>query len=280
MKLDLTGKLVIVTGASSGLGRDVARLLVSEEQCRVIVVARRADRLEALASEINGAGPTVAYSLAADLTEPDAAERVIADSQRIAQDAGVPLYGLVNNAGVTHYGPVLGMASGEAERILRLNALAPIELARLFVSAVTSTSQHGRKASRGPARAAILNITSLGAHVPVPYQAVYAASKHGLQAFSESLSAELRDAGISVTAVGPGGIDTEMIEGSGLSSKFASGSNALASSARIARKAIRAWKRGSVSCVPGLGNKLGMLAGRVLPRRTVAGATERIFRPQ
>ena len=134
MKVDVSGKLVIVTGASSGLGRDIARLLVREEECRVILIARRAERLETLANELNGAGPTVAYVLVADLIEPDAPARIITDSQRIAQDAGVSLYGLVNNAGVTHFGPVLGMESGEAERILRLNSIAPIELARLFVA--------------------------------------------------------------------------------------------------------------------------------------------------
>jgi uncharacterized protein len=279
MKVDVSGKLVIVTGASSGLGRDIARLLVQEEQSRVILVARRAERLESLANELNSVGSTVAYVLVADLTEPDAAARVVADSRRIAQDAGLPLYGLINNAGVTHYGPVLGMEPGEAERILRLNALAPIELTRLFVAATTERSE---APARGAtiARAAILNVTSLGAHVPVPYQAVYAASKHGLQAFSESFAAELRGEGIAITAVGPGGIDTEMIEGSGLSSKFGSGSSALASSEGIARRAIRAWKRGKISYVPGFGNKVGMLAGRLLPRRTVARATERIFRPQ
>jgi hypothetical protein len=172
------------------------------------------------------------------------------------------------------------MEPGQAERILRLNAIAPIELARSFVAAVDSSTPRRQERRGAYARAAILNITSLGAHVPIPYQAVYAASKHGLQAFSESFAAELRDARIVVTAVGPGGIDTEMIEDSGLSKKFSSGSTALASSEGIARRAIRAWKRGKIAYVPGIGNKLGMLAGRFLSRRMIGGATERIFRPQ
>ena len=277
-RLDLTDRCILVTGASSGLGRAVAFALAVNEGARVVAVARREPQLQQLCAEIVQAGGAPAQVLPADLLEEGAAEQVV---ERASALAGGELFGLVNNAGVTWYGRFEQMPGEQIERIIRLNLSVSIRLTSAFVRQVGAVTHHGdgNKADQAgsTAHAAILTITSLGAFVPVPYQSVYAASKHALQAFSESIAAELRSRKIVVTAVAPGGIQTEMIELAGLHHKF-SGSS-LASADRVAHAAINAWKRGRLRTVPGIGNKLAAIAARLLPSRLIAAASERLFRP-
>jgi uncharacterized protein len=277
-RLDLTDRCILVTGASSGLGRAVAFALAVNEGARVVAVARREPQLQQLCAEIVQAGGAPAQVLPADLLEEGAAEQVV---ERASALAGGELFGLVNNAGVTWYGRFEQMPVEQIERIIRLNLSVSIRLTSAFVRQVGAVTHHGdgNKADQAGStpQAAILTITSLGAFVPVPYQSVYAASKHALQAFSESIAAELRSRKIVVTAVAPGGIQTEMIELAGLHHKF-SGSS-LASADRVAHAAINAWKRGRLRTVPGIGNKLAAIAARLLPSRLIAAASERLFRP-
>ena len=303
--MNLAGRLVIVTGASSGLGRAIARRLVEREHADVIIAARRHDRLEELAGELldtEGAAGAPGeprrrvWTCEMDLAAKGGPERLMEAVGEIEAKRGDRVFGLVNNAGVTHYGPVADMPSEALHRVLDLNVTATIDLTHRFLRHVLATSAGGDDTGRGRrARspcAAILTVTSVAAHVPVPYQAVYAASKHALQGFSESLAFELtrlrRTGGprIVVTAVSPGGIATEMIERSGLDERFAglSGgerakSTFLAPASGVAAYAVRAWRRGRRRSVPGLDNKLTVLAGRILPRGLVGRAAERLFRP-
>jgi uncharacterized protein len=315
----LAGRLVVVTGASSGLGGAIARRLVEREDADVIIAARRRDRLEELAAQLD-VGPPDAPA-PGDSRRPDAARRPRAAHRRrvwtcevdrdeadgprrlmeavgtIEAQRGDRVFGLVNNAGVTHYGPVADMPSEALHRILDLNVTATIDLTHRFLRHVVGTdAEAGAETdsaarSRDP-RAAVLTITSVAAHVPVPYQSVYAASKHALQGFSESLCFEmgrLRRTGgprVVVTAVSPGGIATEMIERSGLDDRFrglAGGERArsafLAPAPRVAAHALGAWKRERRASVPGFANKLTVLTGRLLPRGLVGRAAERLYRP-
>lgn len=275
--LSFQDRWVIVTGASSGLGHAIAWRLATVEHARVIVVARREDRLQELCGQVAAAGGT-ARALAYDLCEPGAARAVLEGATQIA--AGVP-FALVNNAGVTWYGRFTEMPDGEADRIIDLNIRATIGLTRAFVAGhgtdARGATDDRARVGAGEPRAAILTVTSLGAHVPVPYQAVYAASKHALQAFSESIAMELREERFVVSTVEPGGIETEMISNAGLHGRFSP--RALASGESVAAAALRSWKRGRLGSVPGVGNRLAALAARILPRRVVAAASERLFRP-
>ena len=307
--MDLSGRLVVVTGASSGLGRAIARRLVEREHADVIIAARRHDRLEELAAQLHdvegvapagGGSRRRVWTSEVDLAATGGPARLMEAVRAIEQERGDRVYGLVNNAGVTHYGPVAHMPSEALHRILDLNVTATIDLTHQFLRHVLDEDGGPRPGGPGPqgARAtgtpgaAILTVTSVAAHVPVAYQAVYAASKHALQGFSESLSYELgrlrRTGGprIVVTAVSPGGIATEMIERSGLDDRFAglSGgeearSSFLAPASRVAAHAVRAWRRERRRSVPGLGNALTVLAGRLLPRCLVGRAAERLYRP-
>jgi len=293
--MDLAGRLVIVTGASSGLGRAIALRLATREGADVILAARRLERLEELATEIAAKAPAregvhprsgVAYVCEVDLARPDGPETLmnralaIAESRTHGYGRAPGLFGLVNNAGITHYGPVLEMSSSQLEGIINLNVIATMDLTRRFI----------RDLSRREADGAVLTITSVGAHVPMPYQAAYAASKHALQAYMNSLAFELDRSArggsprFVITSFAPGGVATEMIANSGLQSRFAGSAGGksdrfLAPADRVAAQALRAWRRRRRAGTAGLANRLTVLAARLLPLGWIGRTSERLFRP-
>ena len=277
--MELHGMLVIVTGASSGLGRAIAWRLAVDEGVDVIIAARRREQLESLAGEIAAAGRK-AWVCDVDLGTPEGRAALMAHACAVAAREGRPIFGLVNNAGITWYGPVSDMDGDSLRSILELNVVATIDLTHRFLGIVRADPD--RAAAPGPA-AAILTITSVAAFVPVPYQAVYAGSKHAIHAFSESLAFELREqrrrggVDIAITAFAPGGIATEMIERSGLDRRFTR-SAMLAPAERVAAEAIDAWKRERRSSVRGMANRLVALAGRMLPWGIVGRLAERMYR--
>ncbi|MEE8441701.1 MAG: SDR family NAD(P)-dependent oxidoreductase [Spirochaetia bacterium] len=290
MRFDLEGKLVIVTGASSGLGRAIALALAMDEGADVIVAARRKERLAELSREIRERSGRNAYPVDVDLGTPDGPDALFltarqivagrrrterrrtgrrrAERDRVVTSANPGVFGLVNNAGITHYGETVGMDRDAIDSVLQINLLAAMHLSRLFLPLFVA---------RGCG--VILNVTSLGAVLPVPYQAVYAASKHGLRAFTESLAAEVRGTGVVVSSFGPGGIDTEMIGSSGLGGRVASGSVFLADPAVIAVKAIRHWKRGVVSGTGGLLLRIASATACLPTGRLIRRITATFYKP-
>ena len=282
--MDLRGRIVIVTGASSGLGRAIA-LRLACEGADVILAARRRERLEATAGEIRRGGRS-AWVCEVDLASADGPARLIERAKEIAAGVGEShprRFGLVNCAGITYYGPVADMTGEELRSVIDLNVSATIDLTRRFVLWLGG----GTAASRSDA--AVLTITSVVAYLPVPYQAVYTASKHALRAFNASLVAESRAARrrssvgesaakLVLTTFAPGGIATELVEASGLDRKF-SGSAFLADPDRVARRAIRAWKAERRECVGGFPNRVVAFSGRHLPWGIVGRLAERLYRP-
>lgn len=271
--MELRGRIVIVTGASSGLGRAIA-LCLAREGTDVVLAARRRERLEATAEEIRRDGGQ-AWVCEVDLGSPDGPALLIERAKEIAAGVGEPhlrRFGLVNCAGITYYGSVTDMTGEEVRSVIDLNVNATIDLTRRFVSWLGTGTAESRT------DAAVLTITSVASYLPVPYQAVYVASKHALRAFNASLAAELRAAKLVVTTFAPGGIATELVEASGLDRKF-SGSAFLANPDRVARLAIRAWKAERRECVGGFLNRVVALAGRHLPWGIVGRLAERLYRP-
>lgn len=284
--MDLAGRLVIVTGASSGLGRAIALRLATREGADVILAARRVERLESLSAEIaEHPRSGESFECEVDLALSDGPETLmnralaIADSRAGDRGRRDGLFGLVNNAGVTHYGPVVEMGRTQLDGIIDLNVRATMDLTRRFV----------RELSRRETDGAVLTITSVGAHVPVPYQAAYAASKHALQAYMNSLAFELDHSArhglprFVITSFAPGGVATEMLSKSGLDAQF-SGSDGggperfLAPADRVAAQALRAWRRRRRATTAGIANHLTVLAGRLLPLAWVGRMSERLFR--
>jgi short-subunit dehydrogenase len=189
----LSDKTAIVTGASRGLGRAIARALAGQH-CRVALVARDRTGLEAVAGGIDG---VEARAFPADLSKPEEVDRVLSD---IAAWAPVDI--LVNNAGLGYYRPFLEHTPEEHERIVDVNVRAPIRLCQGVLPGMLE---------RGAGH--IVNIASDLSFTPLANMAVYAASKFALRGLSLSLMKEFKDRGVRVSLINPGMIDTAFNDG-------------------------------------------------------------------
>ncbi len=203
-QMDLKGRIVVVTGASSGLGREIARLLALREGADLVVAARRRDRLEALKAEIESACTARVHVVPLDASAPEAAESLYREAFSFGD-----VFGLVNCAGLTFWGRTLDAPEGRHEEMVQVNFLFPMQLSTRFLR---------RFLERGSG--AILTVTSETAFHPLPYQNVYAATKSALQSFTEGLAREYRGRGIRITTVAPGGMATEWLATYGLDRKF------------------------------------------------------------
>jgi short-subunit dehydrogenase len=186
-------KTALVTGASSGIGAELARVH-ARHGGDLIVVARRRARLDALKAELESAQGIAVHVLAKDLTQPDAAQQIYDE----LQTQGVPVDYLVNNAGLGHYGLFHEQPWAENETLIKLNILALTALTRMFLPQMVGR-HHGR----------MLNIASMAGFVPGPLQAVYYASKAFVISLSEALANELAGSGVTVTVFCPGPTETE-----------------------------------------------------------------------
>ncbi|MEO6987325.1 MAG: SDR family oxidoreductase [Aquihabitans sp.] len=252
----------LVTGASSGIGEAIARQL-SEAGTDVVAVARRRDRLDALAEAVT-AGRGRIQSLVADLSTAAGIETV---ATRLA-DQDRPIDLLVNCAGVGASGPLADGSIDEYRRLINLNVTALVALTHAAV---------GPMSDRG--RGWIMNISSLGGHAPGPNFAVYSATKAFVTSFSESIHEELRSTGVVVTVVCPGATHTD----------FGAASGALDDNLpsflwqqpeEVAREAIAATAAGKALRVTGVPNRISAAITTVLPRSAnrwiAAKVTERL----
>ena len=191
----LDGRVAVVTGASSGLGARFARVL-DAAGARVVLAARRAERLDALASELNDAFP-----VACDLTDDGAAEALVAAT--LAHYGQIDV--LVNNAGASDPLPVLDETTDKFNATLRINLVAPFELAREAGRAMITSGTGG----------AIVNVASIWGLVGVGQipEAGYAASKGGLVNLTRELGAQWARKGVRVNTLAPGWFSSEMTEG-------------------------------------------------------------------
>lgn len=253
------GATVIVTGASSGIGAQIARRLTDLGH-GVTLVARRADRLETLAAELRRAtGVTVGVE-ACDLGDDAARWSLIG---RISE-ADVHVSGVVNNAGFGTYGRFDGLPLDREQAMVRLNVLALHELTGAFLWPMV-------EAGAG----AILNVGSVAAFQPLPGFATYAATKSFVQTFSESLHAELAGTGVSVTTLSPGPVATEFGEVAGVGNIEDSAPGGAVPAADVAAAAVRGMLHGKRSVVPGVATKGMVLGGRFVPRTLLLPAAKR-----
>lgn len=260
---DFAGKLVVVTGASSGLGREIALSLALREKADVVVAARRRDRLEALKAEIESRSGSRAHVLALDLGADGGPLTLFREATALGQVAA-----LVNCAGITFYGRTLDAPIADCLKIVAVNQVATMQSTMLFLQYFLDR-----------AYGAILSVTSLFAIIPGPYQNVYSASKHALQSFMEGLSREYRGTGVSICTFAAGSMATEMIARTGLDHRYRTGSPVYLSLVKSARCAISSLKRGRLFSVPSLRYKTVPLLARILPKRMVLWAVERLYRP-
>jgi uncharacterized protein len=242
----------LVTGASSGIGMEIAKQL-AEKGYSLILVARRKERLETLKSEIERNAKVKVVIVAQDLSEPNAAEKVMAavEAQGLALDI------LVNNAGYGIQGKFLDMKMADIEQMFRLNMTALTHLTQLAARAMKARG-HGR----------ILQVASAGAFLPTPYVSAYAATKAYVLSFSEAIRFELKGSGVTITTIYPGITTTEFNQVADAKTPPMMNLSIL-SAEKVARIGLRAMFRGRRAVVPGFINKLNAYFSYKLPRGIV-----------
>ncbi|MDB5972310.1 MAG: dehydrogenase [Hydrocarboniphaga sp.] len=248
------GHLAVVTGASSGIGAAIARVLAARG-LSILAIARRSDRLEALGSEIQTACSGRVYPLVLDLTAADAVDRIEREIQRI----GAPLCWLVNNAGVGRYARFEEVGWRTWSQDLRLMNSLPMELTHRLLPRL-----------RQAVPAYVLNVASVASYTPgIPGTPLYAAVKSSLLRFTEALSGELRGSGVTFTASCPGFTDTEIFEAGGLSDAQTQGyrrGQTFMSADQVAEEAVAAALRGDMSIIHGLSSRLAVFLFRHMPQ--------------
>lgn len=247
----MTAGTALVTGASSGIGLELARLF-ARDGYHLVLVGRRADRLERLGAEL-AAGHGIRYRVVgADLASPDA-PGAIAETLK---QAALPVDVLVNNAGYGLIGRFADTDLAAELRMIQVNVAALTHLTKLLLPAMLA---------RGRGR--ILNVASTAGFVPGPFMAVYYATKAYVISFSEALGEELRGSGVTVTVLCPGPTRTEFEAAAGITSGTRLFRLPWVADARsVARAGYAGLMRGKRIVVPGLMNKVMTQAVRVAPR--------------
>jgi hypothetical protein len=257
-----------VTGASSGIGACFARALAARGY-DLLLVARRRERLVALAKELAAAHGVEADVEAADLADAEGLARVASVLRERAPEL------LVNSAG---FGTVGAFAQSDVERELeemRLNVVAPVVLARAALPAMLEAARRAKRSGAGGSRRrGVINVSSLAGEGPSPYTATYGATKAFLTRFSESVHEELRGSGVSVMALAPGFTRTGFQEAAGVDPN-AMPQIAWMTPEFVVEAALAAWDRGDAVCIPGVANRAVAVVESLLPRsllRRLAGA--------
>ena len=256
------GEAAVVTGASSGLGAELARVSAAAGW-DLLLVARREERLRALAAELEAAHGVAAHVAPIDLSRPGAVAEVVAAAERHGLDVAC----LVCAAGFGTYGPFVGLDLERALAELQVNAAAPLALSRAFLP---------RMVARGRGR--VLLVSSVAGFQPGPYMATYHASKAFLTWFGEALAEELRGTGVTVTVSCPGPLATEFDEVAGKRSGRLRRAGWGRPTARVARDAYEAMMAGRVLVVHGGANLAGVEALRLAPRGLVRAAVALVNR--
>lgn len=242
----------VVTGASSGIGEAIARELAGRGH-GVTLVARRADKLTALAEEL---GATVrAEVLPCDLADRDARAKLL---ERI-EDLGLTPDILVNNAGLSTMGPIAASTPDAEMNMIEVDVMAVADLCTRFIPGMVERR-----------RGAILNVASTAAFQPIPGQAGYAACKAFVLSFTHGISGELRGTGVSIAALCPGPVETGFGETAGISQDDAE--KALPkfmweSSQSVAKVGVEALARGHVVAIPGAANRVAASVAYLSPRK-------------
>ena len=252
----------LITGASSGIGECFARALAARGR-NLVLVARSQDKLTALAQEVAAQHAVRAEVVPLDLSEPGASVRLA----QLLRERNLAVDLLINNAGFGAQGEFWKIALERQSEMLRLNIQALVELTYLLLPAMI-------EARLG----AILNVSSTASFQPVPYTAVYSATKAFVTSFSMSLAEELRPYGVRVVTLCPGGTRTHFFDASQYEKRdFAGG---LQTPEEVVRVGLKALQRGGGLAISGLINKLQVASQRLAPRALVARVAADMFRPK
>jgi short-subunit dehydrogenase len=253
-------KTALITGASSGIGAAFARALAAQG-AHLILVARSEAKLRDLATTLATQHAIRAEVLPCDLSRPEAGQQLFVATQQ----RGLPVEILINNAGFATYGAFDSLDAEREQQEIRLDVAAVVDLTHRFLPAMLA---------RGSG--AIINVASAAAFQPVPYMAVYGASKAFVLSFSEALWAEYRRHGIRVLALCPGATSTDFFNVVGTED---ASFGTKETPEKVVQVALRALQRGLPSVISGRMNWLQANSVRFAPRALVANMGARLLRP-
>ncbi len=247
--MEFRDRWLLVTGASSGLGREMAKILATEHGANLIVVARRQERLDSLKAEIAIASSAQVVTVRADLSRLEDTDRVLEEA------APYPLYGAVLNAGVTRFGPHGDLGWDAFRQMLDTNVTSVVRMTNSLLPSLETTN------------GGLLLVSSMAGIFPVPYQTAYSATKAFLVHFGCGLFHEYKGRRVSITTYAPSGLVSEMTDGE----RFTPLRRWLMPTERAARQGVEALNLRKYLYIPGIVNRVGGAFARLLPRQLTTG---------
>lgn len=262
---DYQGKTAVVTGASSGIGVEFAKRL-AQRGANLVLVARRKERLQEVAKEIQAAHNVTVDVIVADLSEVGSAEKLFKSLQRKKIQTDV----LVNNAGFGTMGEFKTSSITKVTEEIQLNVATLVQLSRLLIPGMVD---------RG--NGVVVNIASTAAYQPVPYMAVYAATKAFVLSFTEALWGELDGTGVYALALSPGGTKTEFFEVAS-EGKRQDGFGMMQTVEQVVETAIAALDKNNPppSVISGGMNAAMARSGRLISRKSLIKVARSMFKPK
>ncbi len=257
---DFNGKWALVTGASAGIGAALAREL-AKHGARLVLTARRRERLDALADRLSAKGAEVRV-VVADLNDPDAPDGIY----NATEGAGLAIDILVNNAGLGQYGAFATSRTEQELSQVRVNCEAVVRLSRLFVPRMVERR-----------RGWVLVVSSTASYQPLPYLSTYAATKVFDRFFALGLAAEVARFGVTVTALCPGPTESEFGVVAGTANLV---TRSAQSAEDVARQGIAGLARGRRVVIPYFGGKFTSQLVRIVPVGWITAFVEKFARPR
>ncbi|WP_051929060.1 SDR family oxidoreductase [Thermopetrobacter sp. TC1] len=254
----------LITGASSGIGEAFARLL-AEEHWDLVLIARREEELYRIKGVLQAEHPITVHVLPADLSRKDAPDHIL----HALEERGFVPDVLINNAGFGRAGPAHVLNADEQLAIVDVNVRAATALALKLLPRMVERGMGG-----------IINVASLAGFMPGPGMAVYFATKAYLLSFSEALHEEMRDHGITITALCPGPVRTGFQAASGMDRLWLTKVLPMAKAEQIARAGWQGFKEGRAIVIPGLFHAFTVQMGRISPRVLTRRIVKRLLLPR
>jgi uncharacterized protein len=255
----MTNETALITGASAGIGWDLARQFAAEKS-NLVLVARRRERLEELASELRTQHHVEVHVVAADLGRADAPQAIVDSLNREGRTVDV----LVNNAGFGALGPVAELEVARQMEMIQVNVAALTHLTRLLLPGMIERRRGG-----------VLNVASTAGFQAGPFMAVYYATKAYVISFSEALAEELATSPVTVSCLCPGPTATEFAETAKIGNALLFRLGTMTAE-QAARAGYRGFRAGKLLVVPGWKNYLGAMGVRFVPRSLARGIARRL----
>jgi short-subunit dehydrogenase len=257
-KLQFKNKWVLVTGASSGLGEEMARQLAYQHGANLILLARRKDKLEQLKAELEKGANISVKVVVADLSNLNEVDKAIDEILKDGQ-----LYGAILNAGVTYFGRHNELPWEQFQTMVQTNVMSVVRITNRLVAHFEAKGSEG----------AVLIVSSMAALFPVPYQSAYSATKAFIMSFARALSHEIKNPDFSLSVYAPGGIATEMTAGE----NFHDLQGWLVPVKEAAKEGIYAFQNRKAIHVPGVMNRIGGFFMNLLPKSFITGQMSKVY---